>query len=182
MTVADRVRDVVLPVLASHEVGLYDIEVQDHLIRVAIDREGGIDLDVLAAVTRGVSRALDDADPISSRYTLEVTTPGVERRLRSPEQFAKAVGEVVRVRTMTNVPGDRRVEGVLADADDDGITIRTGLEAKADGAEGGEPAMRSLAYDEIERARTVFEWGTPGPKPGQAPGAASSRKKRERNP
>jgi ribosome maturation factor RimP len=181
MTVADRVRDVVLPALASHEVGLYDLEVQLSRVRVVVDREGGVDLDTLAAVTRAVSRALDEADPLPSRYTLEVTSPGVERRLRSPEHFVRAVGEVVKVRTTPEVPGDRRVEGVLVDADERGITVRTDAEAGA--ADDAVPAVRSLAYDEIERASTVFEWGAPGPKPGQAPGVASSRKKkRDRKP
>ncbi|MGH9210424.1 MAG: ribosome maturation factor RimP [Acidimicrobiales bacterium] len=158
MTVADRVRDIVLSVLSSHGVDLYDLEVQGPLVRVVVDQEGGVDLDVLAAVTRAVSRALDDADPIPSRYTLEVTSPGVERRLRSPEQFVRAVGEVVKVRTTPDVPGDRRVQGVLAVADDEGITVRTEPEA---GDDQHEPSSRTLAYGEIERARTVFEWGTP---------------------
>jgi ribosome maturation factor RimP len=91
-----------------------------------------------------VSRALDDADPIGHRYTLEVTSPGLERSLRTPEQFARAVGEVVRVKTRSDVEGERRVEGVLSAADTDGITV----------------AERTLGYHEIERARTVFEWGT----------------------
>jgi ribosome maturation factor RimP len=169
MNVADRVRHIVLPILTSHDVELYDLEVQGPLVRVVVDRAGGVDLESLGAVTRAVSRALDDADPIPSRYTLEVTSPGVERQLRTPEQFARAVGEVVKVRTLAGVEGDRRVQGMLANADDMGITVRS------------DDARRTLAYGEIERARTVFEWGIPGPKPGHAAAApASSRKKRER--
>ena len=144
MSVAEKVRDVVLPVLDSHDVDLYDVDVQGPLVRVTVDRDGGVDLDVLSAVTRAVSRALDAADPIGHRYTLEVTSPGLERPLRTPEQFARAVGEVVKVKTKPEVEGERRVEGVLASTDADGITV-----------EG-----RTLRYDEIERARTVFEWGT----------------------
>lgn len=177
MNVADRVRDIVLPVLASHEVDLYDLQVQGPLVRVVVDRQDGVDLGALGVVTRAVSRALDEADPIPSRYTLEVTSPGVERPLRTPEQFVRAIGETVKVRTTPEVTGERRVQGVLATADDEGITVRT--EASADDEEAG-PAIRSLAYGEIERARTVFEWGTPAPKPGPTAAARSSRKKRER--
>jgi ribosome maturation factor RimP len=144
MSVSDRVRDVVLPVLSTHDVDLYDVDVQGPLVRVTVDRAGGLDLDVLSAVTRAVSRALDDADPIGHRYTLEVTSPGLERPLRTPEQFARAVGEVVKVKTKPEVEGERRVEGVLAAADGAGITV----------------AERTLGYDQIERARTVFEWGS----------------------
>lgn len=144
MSVTDRVKDIVLPILSTHEVDLYDVDVQGPLVRVVVDRSGGVDLEVLSAVTRAVSRALDDADPIGHRYTLEVTSPGLERQLRTPEQFARAVGEVVKVKTKADVEGERRFEGVLSAADAGGITV-------------GE---RTFGYHEIERARTVFEWGT----------------------
>jgi ribosome maturation factor RimP len=144
MSVTERVKDIVLPILTTHEVDLYDVDVQGPLVRVVVDRSGGVDLEVLSAVTRAVSRALDDADPIGHRYTLEVTSPGLERQLRTPEQFARAVGEVVRVKTKADVEGERRVEGVLSAADAERITV-------------GE---RTLGYHDIERARTVFEWGT----------------------
>jgi len=144
MGMTENVRDLVLPILATHEVDLYDVDVQGPLVRVVVDRAGGVDLEVLSSVTRAVSRALDAADPIGHRYTLEVTSPGLERPLRTPEQFARAVGEVVKVKTKPDVEGERRVEGVLSDADSDGITV----------------GDRTLAYHEIERARTVFEWGT----------------------
>lgn len=178
MAVADRVRDVVLPVLSTHEVELYDLDVEGPLVRVVVDRAGGVNLDDLSAVTRAVSRALDDADPITHRYTLEVTSPGVERPLRTPEQFARAVGEVVKVRALTGGEGERRVQGVLAAADEHGITIVPdgAVDAEANGA----PQERTLSYDEIERARTVFEWGTPGPKPGRPAASRGSKKKRER--
>lgn len=144
MSVTERVRDIVLPILTTHEVDLYDVDVQGPLVRVVVDRSGGVDLEVLSSVTRAVSRALDEADPIGHRYTLEVTSPGLERQLRTPEQFARAVGEVVRVKAKADVEGERRVEGVLAAADATGITVDE----------------RTLEYHEIERARTVFEWGT----------------------
>jgi ribosome maturation factor RimP len=144
MSVTESVKDIVLPILTTHEVDLYDVDVQGPLVRVVVDRSGGVDLEVLSAVTRAVSRALDDADPIGHRYTLEVTSPGLERQLRTPEQFARAVGEVVRVKTKADVEGERRVEGVLSAADAERITV-------------GE---RTLGYHDIERARTVFEWGT----------------------
>lgn len=144
MGMTETVKDLVLPILSTHEVGLYDLDVQGPLVRVVVDREGGVNLDVLSAVTRAVSRALDAADLIGHRYTLEVTSPGLERVLRTPEHFTRAVGEVVKVKTNPEVEGERRVEGVLSNADRDGITV----------------GDRKLAYHEIERARTVFEWGT----------------------
>lgn len=181
MTVADRVRDVVLPALSTHAVELYDLDVRGPLVRVIVDREGGVDLDGLSAVTRAVSRALDEADPIGHRYTLEVTSPGVERPLRTPAQFARAVGEVVKVRLVPGGEGERRLQGELAAADGQGVTIRLDPSdgAAADPDPEG-PSERTVSYDEIERARTVFEWGASRPKPGRPATSPGSKKKRER--
>jgi ribosome maturation factor RimP len=187
VAVTDQVREIVLPLLPAHDVELYDLEVSGPLVRVIVDRQGGVDLGVLASVTRAVSRALDDADPIVNRYTLEVTSPGVERPLRTPEQFQRAVGEVVKVKTTPEATGDRRVQGELVKADDSGITVRPDPADAASGngeaAEAAGSVERTLAYEQIERARTVFEWGTPA-KPGKAGGGRTtspgSRKKRER--
>ena len=157
MTVAERVRTIVSPLLADLGLEVYDVEHTGGTLRVTVDREGGVDLDTIALATRIVSRELDHADPIPGRYTLEVTSPGLERTLRVPAHFERAVGSVVNVRTLPEVEGERRVKGELTAADDDGITIK-----QDDGVE------RRLRYDDVERARTVFEWGlAPRPaKPG----------------
>jgi ribosome maturation factor RimP len=171
MTVADRVRDVVVPLLDQRRLELYDIELAGPVLRVVVDRAGGLDLDALADATRAVSRALDEADPIAGRYTLEVTSPGLERPLRTPQHFARAVGESVKVKVTAAAAGEsgeRRLAGVLAAADDDGITVRD--EAGPEG-----PAEHRLAYADIERARTVFEWG-PAPKPGKGPSRRPARR------
>ena len=146
----ERVREVIEPLLAARSVPLYDLELAGGQLRVTLETA---DLEVIADLTRAMSRALDDADPINSRYTLEVSSPGLERPLRTPAHFAGAVGSPVKVKTKPDAAStpdrDRRVEGTLTAADDRGITV-------------GE---RTLRYDEIERARTVFVWGPP-PKPG----------------
>jgi ribosome maturation factor RimP len=157
MTVVERVRAAVSPLLADLGLEVYDVEHAGGTLRITVDREGGVDLDTIALATRIVSRELDHTDPMPGRYTLEVTSPGLERNLRTPAHFERAVGTVVNVRTHPDVEGERRVRGELVVADDDGVTVR-----QDDGVE------RRLRYDEIERARTVFEWGpTPRPaKPG----------------
>jgi ribosome maturation factor RimP len=161
MSVTDRVRDLVLPLLDDRHLDLYDVEMQGPVLRVVVDSPpgsgAGLDLDVLADATRAVSRALDEADPITSRYTLEVTSPGLERTLRRPEHFERAVGETVKIRTVADVGDERRVEGQLASADGAGIVVRTGV------ADDETAVERRLAYDDIERARTVFEWGPAAP-------------------
>ncbi len=78
-----------------------------------------------AACTRTISRALDEHDPIDGRYALEVGSPGLERPLRTPAHYAGAVGTTVKVKTTPGVEGERRVEGTITAADDDGITVTT---------------------------------------------------------
>lgn len=158
---ATRVRDLVAPLVAALDLELYDVEHGGGVLRVVVDRPGGVDLEALGEVTRLVSVTLDDADPLPGRYTLEVSSPGLERRLRTPEHFLAAVGEDVAVKTAPDVEGDRRCDGTLVAADADGITIRT---------DAGDE--RRLAYDQVRTARTRFEWG-PAPKPGGGSGRRS---------
>jgi ribosome maturation factor RimP len=167
----ERVRAVVEPVVTAADLELYDVELAAPVLRVLVDRAGGVDLALLGEVTRSVSEALDADDPLPGRYTLEVSSPGLERKLRTPAHFAAALGKRVKVRTVAGTEGDRRVEGELVAADDDGITVATG------------EGERRIAFDEVERARTVFEWG-PAPKPGagrqrrQKVASGSKREKR----
>jgi ribosome maturation factor RimP len=159
MAVADNVRALVEPVCTDLGLELVDVELAGGVLRVTIDREGGVDIEAISLVTRETSRLLDHHDPVPGRYTLEVSSPGLERTLRTPTHFAKAIGRTVRVKTKPSVEGERRLDGVLVLADDEGIEVAEGDAAGP---------RRRVAYDDIERARTVFEWG-PAPKPGKAP-------------
>jgi ribosome maturation factor RimP len=161
--VATRVSDTVAPLLAERGLDLFDVVVAGATVQVFVDREGGIDLDTLAEVTRLVSAELDRIDPIPGRYTLEVSSPGLERALRTPAHFRRFVGTDVSVKTRVDVDGERRFDGVLAAADDSAIVVAI------DGVE------HRLAYDDIDRARTRFSWG-PGPKPGSASKKKASTK------
>jgi ribosome maturation factor RimP len=133
---------------------VYDVEQAGGTLRVLLDRPGGIDIDVLTEANRQISRAIDEDPAVPAPATLEVSSPGLERRLRTPVHFAGAVGERVRVKTRPQVEGDRRADGVLVAADDRTITVDTGS--------GG---RRTLAIDVIAKATTEFVWETT-PKPG----------------
>lgn len=152
MSTIDRVRALVEPILEHAGLDLYDIALDGGRLEVLVDRDGGADIDAIATVARSISHALDDDDPIAGHYTLEVGTPGLERPLRTPLHFRRAVGTTIKVKTKPGTEGDRRVEGTITSADDDAVTVTA-----EDGTE------RRLAYADIERARTTFEWG-PTPK------------------
>src|ERR1700733_13198677 len=152
------------PVVEAVGLELVDVERRSGVLAVTVDRDGGVDLDALTAANRAVSRALDDLDPIPGRYSLEVSSPGLERRLRTPAHFSKAVGEVVSVKTRPQVPGDRRRRGRLVAADDDGFELAIEnaevVAAEGDGsdrADGGEDGRIRLSYADVDRVRTVFD-------------------------
>ena len=130
---------------------LWDVEVGGHagrqVIRVLVDSEPGVDIDTVAQVSEELSRGLDLRDPIGSRYTLEVSSPGLERTLRSPEHFELSVGRKVVVKTTEPVVGgSNRIEGVIAGTSGRGVRLEV------------EQGEVELGYDSIKSARTVFDW------------------------
>jgi ribosome maturation factor RimP len=148
-TTVDRIRELVEPLVTAADLELYDLDLAGGILSVLVDRPGGADIDAISRLARTISRALDEHDPIDGKYALEVGSPGLERPLRTPAHYASAVGTTVTVKTRPGVEGDRRVEGTITSADDTSFTLLT---------TGGED--RSFAYDDIERARTTFEWGS----------------------
>lgn len=165
MGTADRLRSLVVPLIDDRGLELYDIDQSGGTLQILVSRPGGLDVGVLTELTRAISRTLDEHDPIPGKYLLEVSSPGLERPLRRPGHYRDAVGSEVTVKTNPGTEGDRRVRGVLTEADDEAITITS--------SDGGE---RRVAYREIERARTVFEWAA-NPKPGSRPRRQSDHEK-----
>ena len=154
------------PLLGSAGLELYDVELAPGAVKVTVTRPGGVDLDTLAGANTTISRWLDEHDPMPGHYTLEVSSPGLERKLRTPAHFAGAVGETVTLRVTPPGASAERISGTLVSADDAGIEIQT------------DDGVRRAAYDELERARTVFSWG-PAAKPSPSKGRARTATKRE---
>jgi ribosome maturation factor RimP len=169
-TELERVRELVEPITSDLDLDLYDIERRNKVVRITIDTppgsDGGISLDALSLATRLISRELDHEDPISTAYTLEVTSPGLERPLRTPAHFRREIGKDITVRLAGHAIADgesRRVDGKLVAADDTTATVLT---------ETGEE--RTIDIGAVDKARTVFEWG-PKPKPGKGPGNTKTK-------
>ncbi|CAB4333351.1 unannotated protein [freshwater metagenome] len=156
MSVSARVRALIEPLVAAEGLELFDLEQVGPVLRVTVDREGGVSIDDITKTTRAISRAFDEHDPISSGYTLEVSSPGLERVLRTPAHYAWAVGRTVAVKTFPNHPIGRRFAGTVTSSNETTVTVA--LE---------EPIGESITLNlgEIEKARTTFIWG-PAPKPG----------------
>jgi len=148
MTAIDRVREIVVPLVEAAELDLYDLDLAGGVLQVLVDRPGGADIGAVSRLARVISRALDEHDPIDGNYALEVSTPGLERPLRTPDHYTRAIGSSVKLKTKPGSDGERRVEGTIAEADDTSVTVQD-----ADGE------RHTVRYDDIERARTTFEWG-----------------------
>lgn len=105
-----------------------------------------IDLDGVGRATLLVDETLEAADPINGAYTLEVSSPGLERPLRIPAHYQRFIGTPVTVKTIPGTSGERRIEGLLqsADLESDGAIVVDG---------------REIPYAAVERTRTVFVWG-----------------------
>lgn len=155
MRAAEEVRELVTPLLGDLGLELYDVLHEGGTLRVLVDHPDGVDMEQLTVATRLVSRALDEDDPVSGSYTLEVSSPGLERRLRTPEHFAGAVGEKVTVKLVPQAEGPRRIRGELTSSDEHGFEVAS-----------PEGTRHRCTFDDVDTARTVFEWG-PAPKPGQ---------------
>jgi len=117
------------------------------VLRVTVDREGGVDLDAIALASERVSRRLDLAGFDPGPYALEVSSPGIERPLRGMRDFARSVGE--RVKVMAAAPNDetRTVSGTILEAEDGHVRMQTDV------------GVVEVAFDDIVSARTVLEWG-----------------------
>ena len=116
------------------------------LVRVTVDCEGGVDVQQLADASRALSRRLDEVDPFEGPYSLEVTSPGLERNLRRPLHFRKSIGRDVTVKTSTDVEGLRHHQGVLESVGNEHFVVRVGGRA------------RRIAFRQVRSARTRFEW------------------------
>jgi ribosome maturation factor RimP len=156
----DMIVQILAPAVSGLGLDLYDVEMtgsgRARVLRVLVDREGGIDLEGIADATQSISPLLD-APPldavVAGPYALEVSSPGLERPLRTPAHFARATGRTVSVKTRAaDDHGARRARGVILRADE------TGFDLTLD-----DGTTEHLTYDEVTQARTVFEWG-PEPK------------------
>ncbi len=151
MSVLDEVRDLAEAVARRRALRLWDVEVGGQpgrqIVRVLVDSDDGIDLDTVAEVAEEISRGLDLKDPVPGRYTLEVSSPGLERTLRSPEHFSACVGETVTVKTKDVMVGNsHRIDGQIVAAEENAVRLKAAGETI------------EVPYAEIKTARTIFEW------------------------
>jgi ribosome maturation factor RimP len=123
----DQLIELLQPVVVNLGCELWELEYAARsgggLLRLYIDSPQGITLEDCERVSRAVSEAMDAEDPITGHYTLEVSSPGLDRVLRTAEHFARFNGERVRVETITAVNGRKRFAGRLAEVSEGQIAL-----------------------------------------------------------
>ncbi len=146
--------ELLLPVVEQLGYELYDIEYvnenQEWFVRLFIDCEKGIDLDDCEKVSGAVGEKLDEADPISTSYSLEVSSCGLERRLREVKHFEAAKGKNVMISLFKPVEKKRVFEGLLNEVKDEEILITT------------DNKDIEIAFANIASAKILFDWEDAG--------------------
>ena len=149
-----RVWEIATPLVAEEGMEIIDIEFRreggggGRVLRFYLDKEGGPSVDDLARVSRQLSELLDSEAAMDGPYTLEVSSPGINRVLKKLEHFVRFVGKRVRVRTREMIEGRRSFLGLLKEVREDGIVL------SQEGAEFYIP----LGF--IEKANYEHDWGT----------------------
>jgi ribosome maturation factor RimP len=135
----------VRPMLDENGFELIDVEYvkegSNRFLRVIVDKPGGIDIEDCSRISEYLSARLDETDPISDAYFLEVTSPGAERPLKKPDDFRHAVGKHVLITTYEPVQGHKEFEGTLESYDAETASVRIGTK------------LYSIPADKIANAR-----------------------------
>ncbi len=129
--VAELTAAMAAPIAAEQGCTIWDVEYVKEaggwVLRVYIDKEGGVSINDCEAVSRPLSDKLDEADPIEGSYTLEVASAGADRALKKPEHFAAFLGSEVEVRLYRPRAGKKEFTGVLAGYEDGDVLLEGGL-------------------------------------------------------
>ena len=151
--IATRVRALATPVVDEHGVELVEVEVRgahgSRVVRIVGDADEGLDLDLIADLSREIGDRLDEDDFIGAKYTLEVSSPGVDRPLRTPANFRRNVGRDVRVvRTRGAIDRGEKGEltGTLDAVDDQGLTLTVGSDTV------------TVPHDDVDHGKVVLPW------------------------
>lgn len=137
------IEDKISKIVESFGAKLYDIEIVreggKEYFRVFVAKEGGVDLELCQSISKLLSPLLDVEYHSSKPYFLEVSSPGVERKLKKPKHFMMSIGELVKIKTFKR----GSFQGILKAADEKSVVL-----------EGCEP----LEYEDIKSATTIFRW------------------------
>lgn len=145
-----KIETVVEPVLSEEDFELVDLEFQKEsrglVLRLFVDRrEGAITLRDCGNISERVGRILDHADVIKEAYHLEISSPGIERRLRKPRDFKRFIDFMIAVKTLEPVRGRRNINGVLRRATDDAFMLEA------------DEQLYEITYSNLSKAHLIVD-------------------------
>jgi len=147
-----RVWELAAPLVKSEGMEIVDIEFRyegsrgGKVLRLYLDKEGGPNVDDLSRVSHQLSELLDTQEVVPGTYTLEVSSPGINRPLKRPEHFARFVGKRIRVRTRDSIDGRRSFLGTLQEVLENQITLKQ------------EGAQYQIPFAVIEKSNYEHDW------------------------
>lgn len=148
--VANEIEQALAPLALAHGLELVAVEVAGHagrpVVRVFLDREGGIDLDAIAEANPWVSDAIEATGAIHGSYVLEVSSPGVERPLRTPRDWDRFAGRNAAVALAEPIAGHKKLSGVVAGHEGDDAILEV------------EGAIVRIPFAQIRKAHLVFDF------------------------
>jgi ribosome maturation factor RimP len=128
MNSTKKIEDIITPIVVEESCELLDITIikqaGQQIVRVFIDKPKGVLMEDCVRVSRAIGHILEVEDPIEGRYNLEVSSPGLNRPLRTKEHFIHVVGKKVDVQTTEKIDGRKRYRGVLTNIDGDNLIIQ----------------------------------------------------------
>ena len=149
--VAATVSGLIDPIAKELGYFLWDVEFvkegSRHILRVTIDSEDGINIDDCEKMHRAIDPVLDEADPIETAYYLEVSSPGIERDLRTDAHILACIGESVEIKLYAPVDGVKSFGGVLAGYENGRVSVNVG------------PSVKTFERKDIAKIKTVFDFG-----------------------
>jgi ribosome maturation factor RimP len=161
MSVEEQVRAIVDRVAASYGLEVWDVELRgtggkSRMLRVFIDKPAGVTHEDCEHVSREVSTILDVEDPIKGSYVLEVSSPGLDRKLRGPADYERFKGSLLKLQTLEPVNGSRNYEGRLQDFDGSRLSLELPPKGKGKKQEPG--GMVEIEICNVAKANLVPEF------------------------
>ena len=132
MKITDQVAAFARPIVEAHGCTLWDVEYlregSDYILRLCIDKDGGVDISDCEAISRAVDPILDERDPIPGSYQFEVCSAGLERALKRESDFRRFMGSPITVKLYRPHNGLKEIPGILRGYDDGKVTVEAGKE------------------------------------------------------
>lgn len=149
LEIVDKAKQVIEPVLERNGLELVDVEYRREpvgmVLRVFIDRPEGVDLEVCSEASACIDTELEAVEFLKEAYTLEVSSPGLERRLTKPAHFQRFVGQEVQIRRVQALEGRKKYSGTLAAADETSVSLDT------------DEGVKRFEYTEIAKANLKYD-------------------------